>query len=131
MFLQQLALLDGFDLEELSDAEYVHTVVECAKLAFADREAFYGDVDVPLERLLSREYNDERRLLVGEEASAELRPGGGRLPAPRAGRDGGRERASRRRVFEEGATPSTSTSQTASATSSRRRRAAAGCRARR
>ena len=80
VFLQQLALLDGFDLEELSDAEYVHTVVECAKLAFADREAFYGDVDVPLERLLSREYNDERRLLLGKEASAELRPGGGQLP---------------------------------------------------
>src|SRR5439155_2834492 len=45
-----------------------------------DREAFYGDVDVPLEHLLSREYNDERRRLVGDEAAAELRPGGGRLP---------------------------------------------------
>jgi gamma-glutamyltranspeptidase/glutathione hydrolase len=82
VFLQQLALLAGFDLRELTDAEYVHTVVECAKLAFADREAFYGDVDVPLERLLSPAYNDERRLLVGDEASAELRPGGGRLPQP-------------------------------------------------
>jgi gamma-glutamyltranspeptidase/glutathione hydrolase len=83
VFLQQLALLDGFDLAELSDAEYVHVVVECAKLAFADREAFYGDVDVPLERLLSRAYADERRELVGDEASAELRPGeGGRLPSP-------------------------------------------------
>jgi gamma-glutamyltranspeptidase / glutathione hydrolase len=85
VFLQQLALLDGFDLADpdLGSAEYVHTVVECAKLAFADREAFYGDpsfVDVPLERLLSAEYNDERRALVGEEASGELRPGGGRLP---------------------------------------------------
>jgi gamma-glutamyltranspeptidase/glutathione hydrolase len=83
VFLQQLALLAGFDLAELSDAEYVHTVVECAKLAFADREAFYGDpafVDVPLERLLSAAYNDERRRLVTEEASGELRPGAGRLP---------------------------------------------------
>ncbi len=83
VFLQQLALLAGFDLPELSDAEYVHTVVECAKLAFADREAYYGDpshVDVPLDRLLSAEYNDERRRLVGEDASGELRPGGGRLP---------------------------------------------------
>jgi gamma-glutamyltranspeptidase / glutathione hydrolase len=85
VFLQQLALLDGFDLADLGlgSAEYVHTIVECAKLAFADREAFYGDpsfVDVPLERLLSAEYNDERRTLVGEEASGELRPGGGRLP---------------------------------------------------
>jgi gamma-glutamyltranspeptidase/glutathione hydrolase len=83
VFLQQLALLAGFDLTELSDAEYVHTVVECAKLAFADREAFYGDpafVDVPLERLLSADYNDERRRLVGEHASDELVPGGGCLP---------------------------------------------------
>ncbi len=85
VFLQQLALLAGFDLEAmgLGTADYVHTVVECAKLAFADREAFYGDpnfVDVPLERLLSREYNDERRALVDGTASAALRPGGGRLP---------------------------------------------------
>jgi len=86
VFLQQLALLAGFDLGAVGrgSADYVHTVVECAKLAFADREAFYGDpffVDVPLDRLLSAEYNDERRALVGDEASAELRPGGGRLPA--------------------------------------------------
>jgi gamma-glutamyltranspeptidase / glutathione hydrolase len=85
VFLQQLALLAGFDLASvgIGSAEYVHTIVECAKLAFADREAFYGDpnfVDVPLEHLLSPEYNDERRLLVGEAASGELRPGGGRLP---------------------------------------------------
>jgi len=81
VFLQQLALLEGFPLEDLSDAERVHVLTECAKLAFADREAFYGDVDgVPLERLLSAEYNDERRALVGDSASLELRPGGGRLP---------------------------------------------------
>ena len=80
VFLQQLALLDGFELDDLTDAERVHVITECAKLAFADREAFYGDVDVPLEHLLSREYNDERRRLVGDEASGELRPGGGTLP---------------------------------------------------
>jgi len=85
VLLQQLALLAGLDLPSLAigSAEYVHTIVECAKLAFADREAFYGDpnfIDVPLDRLLSPEYNDERRLLVGEAASEELRPGGGRLP---------------------------------------------------
>jgi gamma-glutamyltranspeptidase/glutathione hydrolase len=73
-----------------ASAEYVHTVTECAKLAFADREAWYGDpdfVDVPMDKLLSREYADERRGLVGEEASAELRPGGDdpRLPEPVAG----------------------------------------------
>ncbi|HEY8628551.1 MAG TPA: gamma-glutamyltransferase, partial [Gaiellaceae bacterium] len=86
VFLQQLALLQGFDLRALGlgSADFVHTVVECAKLAFADREAFYGDpdfVDVPLERLLSREYNDERRRLVGPEAADGLRPGGGKLPS--------------------------------------------------
>jgi gamma-glutamyltranspeptidase / glutathione hydrolase len=87
VFLQQLRLLEGFDLAELghASAEYVHTVTECAKLAFADREAWYGDphfVDVPVDELLSRAYADERRKLVGEEASAELRPGApeGRLP---------------------------------------------------
>ena len=89
VFLQQLALLDGFDLANASPAELVHTVVECAKLAFADREAWYGDpgfADVPLERLLSKEYADERRALVGDTASGKLRPGGeARLPSPAAG----------------------------------------------
>jgi len=85
VLLQQLALLAGFDLKAmgLGSADYVHTVAECAKLAFADREAFYGDpdfVDVPLGRLLSTAYNDERRALVGDDASQELWPGGGRLP---------------------------------------------------
>ena len=85
VFLQQLALLAGLDLPDLDvgSVEYVHTVVECAKLAFADRDAFYGDpafVEVPLDHLLSPEYSDERRLLVGDSASGELRPGGGRLP---------------------------------------------------
>ena len=78
--LQQLALLDGFDLAELSPAEFVHVVTECAKLAFADRDALYGDAEVPLETLLSTEYNDERRALIGEDASADYTPGLGRLP---------------------------------------------------
>jgi gamma-glutamyltranspeptidase / glutathione hydrolase len=78
--LQQLALLEGFDLAELSEAEFVHLVIECAKLAFADRDALYGDTDVPLETLLSREYNDARRKLVGNEASPDYVPGLGRLP---------------------------------------------------
>ena len=86
VFLQQLALLEQFGLGDLDtgDAEFVHTVVECAKLAFADREAWYGDpafVDVPLDRLLSAAYAAERRPLVDETASGELRPGlDGRLP---------------------------------------------------
>jgi gamma-glutamyltranspeptidase/glutathione hydrolase len=80
VFLQQLALLDGFDLAAMGpgSADFIHTVVECAKLAFADREAWYGDpdfTDVPVEALLSADYARERRALVGDEASAELRPG--------------------------------------------------------
>jgi gamma-glutamyltranspeptidase/glutathione hydrolase len=78
--LQQLALLAGFDLAGLSDEEFVHVVTECAKLAFADRDALYGDADVPLDTLLSREYNDRRRELVGDEASSDYEPGLGRLP---------------------------------------------------
>ncbi|MBA3377114.1 MAG: gamma-glutamyltransferase, partial [Actinobacteria bacterium] len=82
--LQQLALLSGYDVAELSEAELVHVVVECAKLAFADRDALYGDApaasDLRLDILLSPEYSDERRALVGEEASEEYRPGFGRLP---------------------------------------------------
>jgi gamma-glutamyltranspeptidase/glutathione hydrolase len=78
VLLQQLALLDGFGARELrwGSSRLVHVVVECAKLAFADREAWYGDVsDVPLASLLGRPYNDARRGLIGEEASLELRPG--------------------------------------------------------
>jgi gamma-glutamyltranspeptidase/glutathione hydrolase len=79
-FLQQLALLRGFDIAAMDPlgADFVHTVVECAKLAFADREAYYGDPDfvlVPLNELLSRRYNDTRRALVSDRASLELRPG--------------------------------------------------------
>jgi hypothetical protein len=58
--------------------DFVHTVTECAKLAYLDREAWYGDpdfVDVPMATLLSPAYNDARRKLVGDRASIELRPG--------------------------------------------------------
>ncbi|CDX14748.1 Gamma-glutamyltranspeptidase [Mesorhizobium sp. ORS 3324] len=80
VMLQQLALLAGFDIAAMDPlgAEFVHTVQECAKLAFADRDAFYGDpkfAHVPIDRLLSSEYNEERRQLVAAEASQELRPG--------------------------------------------------------
>ena len=80
VFLQQLALLSGFDLGamEPNGADFVHTIVECAKLAFADREAYYGDPDfseVPMAALLSGAYNEERRKLVTAEASFEQRPG--------------------------------------------------------
>lgn len=81
VFLQQLALLDGFDLGGLApaSAELIHLVTESAKLAFADREAHYGDpdfVDVPLEHLLSDAYAGERRALISESAdTGPLRPG--------------------------------------------------------
>ncbi len=77
---QQLRLLDAVDLltREPLSAEWIHLVVESAKLAFADREAWYGDplhFDVPLGCLLSPEYAAERAPLVGERASLEMRPG--------------------------------------------------------
>lgn len=75
--LQALAILDGFDDADLdpSTARGAHLVLEAMKLAMADREAYYGDTDVPLDRLLSRDYADERRALIAEEASHEIRPG--------------------------------------------------------
>ena len=83
VLLQQLALLQGQELDEPGSVDFVHRVVEGAKLAFADREAWYGDgFDTPLDALLSPEYNAERRGLIGEVASLELRPGSprGRVP---------------------------------------------------
>jgi gamma-glutamyltranspeptidase / glutathione hydrolase len=92
VLLQQLALLDGFDLRSMGagTAQFVHTVLECSKLAFADREAWYGDpafARVPLDRLLSPAYADERRALVTDTASPDLVPGlaGAKLPRPLAG----------------------------------------------
>jgi gamma-glutamyltranspeptidase / glutathione hydrolase len=87
VFLQQLSLLSGFDIGAMKpgSAEFIHTVTECAKLAFADREAWYGDprfTDVPLDELLSPQYAAQRRELVGVTARADLVPGapGGRVP---------------------------------------------------
>ncbi|MCA8909237.1 MAG: gamma-glutamyltransferase family protein [Rhodospirillaceae bacterium] len=80
VFLQQLALLKGFDLgalDPMGDA-FIHIVTEAAKLAFADREAYYGDpdfVDVPLDVLLSSDYAEHRRALIDADASLDLRPG--------------------------------------------------------
>jgi gamma-glutamyltranspeptidase/glutathione hydrolase len=96
VFLQQLNLLEGYDLAAMghNSPDYVHTVIECAKLAFADRNAHYADpqfVDVPLDRLLSTAYADERRRLIDpQSASLDDRPGdlptGGRQqPMPSEG----------------------------------------------
>jgi gamma-glutamyltranspeptidase/glutathione hydrolase len=89
--LQSLAMLKHFELHALghNSAAYIHTVIETIKLAFADREQFYGDprqVEVPLGVLLSDEYGKLRAGLVGERAVNEVRPGdpwraGALLPA--------------------------------------------------
>ena len=80
VLLQSLALLRGFDIASLDPAgpEFVHLVAEAMKLAYADREVYYGDPafhDVPMEQLLSEPYNAERRKLISDTASFDLRPG--------------------------------------------------------
>jgi gamma-glutamyltranspeptidase / glutathione hydrolase len=81
VFLQQLRLLEGYNLQAMghNSTAYIHLVTEAAKLAFADREAYYGDPDfvqVPIEKLLSEPYTSARRTLIEpDRASLELRPG--------------------------------------------------------
>ena len=80
VFLQALSILKGFDLAATNPAgaDFVHTVAEAMKLAFADREVYYGDPDfseIPIAHLLSEAYAAERRKLIGAEASLDLRPG--------------------------------------------------------
>lgn len=85
VLLQQLAMLAHQDLGAPGSAQTVHAVIETAKLAFADREAYYGDpdfVDVPLAALLSDDYARERAGLIGSRAADGQNPGrpGGRVP---------------------------------------------------
>jgi gamma-glutamyltranspeptidase/glutathione hydrolase len=79
LFLQQLRVLDALGIDASGDPdELIHLVLEGAKLALADRDAWYGDPafsDVPIAALLSREYAAERAALITGEASHELRPG--------------------------------------------------------
>ncbi|MEP0962088.1 MAG: gamma-glutamyltransferase family protein [Roseobacter sp.] len=98
VLLQALAILKGIDLASMdpNGVEFVHTVIEAMKLAYADREAYYGDPDfseIPVETLLSDTYNDERRKLISAQASTEQRPG--RLPGFEALADAYIERAER------------------------------------
>ncbi len=88
VLLQQLLVLEGLDLADTAadSAELVHAVVESAKLAFADRDAWYGDPDhtpVPTGSLLSASYADARRHLLGPDATDGLRPGSPEGRAPR------------------------------------------------
>ena len=153
VMLQQLALLKGFDLDALdpAGADFIHLQVECAKLAYADRDAFYGDpdfVEVPMATLLSDTYNAARRKLVTDTASLELRPGSiegygavvklfaraqtaaGGAGEPTVGRLGTESQPSAGSAAR-AATPCISTSSIRPATWYRRRRPAAGCNPRR
>ncbi|MCW2507217.1 MAG: gamma-glutamyltranspeptidase [Modestobacter sp.] len=89
--LQALAMLDGHPAagagagygSGTADADLVHAGVEAVKLAMADREAWYGDTaDAPVDDLLSPTYTEQRRALISDRASTQLRPGspGGRPP---------------------------------------------------
>lgn len=93
VLLQALRLLDGLDDERLDPSTElgVHTILEALKLALADRDAYYGEGDVPLGTLLSDAYTRERMALIGDDASREWRPGapGGRAPFAPPLRTGG------------------------------------------
>ena len=80
VFLQTLRLLEGMTVDPDHPADFVHLVTEAMKLAFADREAYYGDApgDWPHDTLLGRDYAEARCALIGAQASVEQRPG--RLP---------------------------------------------------
>jgi gamma-glutamyltranspeptidase/glutathione hydrolase len=86
---QTLQLLRGAELryvDGVATAATVHQAVEAMKLAFADREAWYGDAGpVPLDTLLSEDYAAARRALMGDTASLELRPGSPDGRRPRLG----------------------------------------------
>jgi gamma-glutamyltranspeptidase/glutathione hydrolase len=79
--LEALNILEGFDLKALgyNTADYIHRSVEALKLAYADRDAYYGDPkfnsDLPADILLSKSYAAERRKLIGRSASLDFIPG--------------------------------------------------------
>jgi gamma-glutamyltranspeptidase/glutathione hydrolase len=75
--LQTLAILAGFEDRYLDPSTELgaHTILEAQKLALADREAYYGDTDVPLDYLLSADYCASRRALITDRASHAFRPG--------------------------------------------------------
>ena len=73
--LQILNILEGFDVAAMgfASADYIHTLVEAKKLAFADRAKFYVDMefaDVPVDWLISKEYADERRQLISPDRAS-------------------------------------------------------------
>jgi gamma-glutamyltranspeptidase / glutathione hydrolase len=77
--LEALNILEGLDLKSMgfNSPEYIHTVTEALKLAYADRDTYYGDpkfAPTPTA-LLSKEYSEQRRALIAPKASMEFRPG--------------------------------------------------------
>src|SRR5262249_20232708 len=73
-----LNLLEGYDVKAmgLNSPDYIHTSIEAIKLAMADREKYMGDIKIPYDALLSKDYaRDRRRLIDARQASLELRPG--------------------------------------------------------
>lgn len=79
--LQILNILEGFDISKMGfgSAEYLHTLVEAKKLAFEDRAKFYADPqfnDIPVARLVSKAYADERRALIEPDKAAKAYPAG-------------------------------------------------------
>ncbi|MBI3680794.1 MAG: gamma-glutamyltransferase [Acidobacteria bacterium] len=78
--IQALNIIEGFDLKAMqhNSAEYVHRLVEALKLAYADRDTYYGDpkfVKIPSDVLLSKAYGEQRRRQIGARASLEFLPG--------------------------------------------------------
>jgi gamma-glutamyltranspeptidase / glutathione hydrolase len=90
VMIEALNILEGYDLKSMghNSPEYLHTVVEAVKLAFADRDQYYGDPrfsKIPDDILLSKEYAaDRRKLIDSKQASMEHRPGnlGNKVPLP-------------------------------------------------
>ena len=80
--LQALSILEGCDLKGMghNSGDYLHTVLEALKLAYADRHAYYGDpdfVDVPMEGLLNPAYGAHRRGLIDLHQAAPEMPSPG------------------------------------------------------
>ena len=78
--IETLNILEGFDLRSLgwNTADYIHKEVEALKLAYADRDTYFGDPKfnkIPEETLLSKSYAAERRKEIGPMASLDFRPG--------------------------------------------------------
>jgi gamma-glutamyltranspeptidase/glutathione hydrolase len=99
VLLEMLNMLDGVDLASMghNSVDYVHTLTEAIKLAFADREAYFGDprfVDVPLQTLLSPAYAKQRRAQIQADRASPGMPRAGEIAERRARPAPTRERAS-------------------------------------